>query len=79
MPATGPPKAAALLMNNLDPEVAENPNELVADGGNGRAARTWNDFDRIAATLKTPATRRCLCSPASRSAYLHSCRCAARG
>jgi len=42
-----------MLMNNLDPEVAENPNELVVYGGLGRAARTWQDFDRIVATLRT--------------------------
>nr|WP_298644968.1 urocanate hydratase [uncultured Tistrella sp.] len=42
-----------MLMNNLDPDVAENPNELVVYGGIGRAARTWEDFDRIAATLRT--------------------------
>ncbi|MEP6565715.1 MAG: urocanate hydratase [Mesorhizobium sp.] len=42
-----------MLMNNLDPEVAENPNELVVYGGIGRAARTWNDFDQIVASLKT--------------------------
>src|SRR4249919_919139 len=42
-----------MLMNNLDPEVAENPNELVVYGGIGRAARTWNDFDSIVASLKT--------------------------
>ncbi len=41
-----------MLMNNLDPEVAENPDELVVYGGIGRAARTWQDFDRIVATLK---------------------------
>ena len=40
-------------MNNLDPDVAENPNELVVYGGIGRAARTWEDFDAIVATLKT--------------------------
>ncbi len=40
-----------MLMNNLDPEVAENPNELVVYGGIGRAARTWGDFDRLTATL----------------------------
>jgi len=39
-------------MNNLDPEVAENPNELVVYGGIGRAARTWSDFDAITAGLK---------------------------
>lgn len=42
-----------MLMNNLDPDVAENPNELVVYGGIGRAARTWDDFDRIVASLKT--------------------------
>ncbi len=42
-----------MLMNNLDPEVAENPDELVVYGGIGRAARTWEDFDRIVAALKT--------------------------
>jgi urocanate hydratase len=44
-----------MLMNNLDPDVAENPNELVVYGGIGRAARTWNDFDRIVGALKTLA------------------------
>ena len=42
-----------MLMNNLDPGVAENPHELVVYGGIGRAARTWADFDSIVATLKT--------------------------
>ena len=41
-----------MLMNNLDPDVAERPHELVVYGGIGRAARTWADFDRIVATLK---------------------------
>jgi urocanate hydratase len=41
-----------MLMNNLDPDVAERPHELVVYGGIGRAARTWGDFDRIVATLK---------------------------
>jgi urocanate hydratase len=41
-----------MLMNNLDPEVAENPDELVVYGGIGKAARTWQDFDRIVAALK---------------------------
>ncbi len=41
-----------MLMNNLDPEVAENPHELVVYGGIGRAARTWADFDTIVATLR---------------------------
>ncbi|NKC16316.1 MAG: urocanate hydratase [Gammaproteobacteria bacterium] len=41
-----------MLMNNLHPDVAENPHELVVYGGIGRAARTWNDFERIAASLR---------------------------
>jgi urocanate hydratase len=44
--------ALRMLMNNLDPEVAENPAELIVYGGSGRAARSWADFDRIVATLK---------------------------
>jgi urocanate hydratase len=53
-----------MLMNNLDPDVAEKPGELVVYGGIGRAARDWESFDRI---VSRP-TRRCSCSPASRSA-----------
>src|SRR5271170_3357547 len=41
-----------MLMNNLDPDVAERPGELVVYGGIGRAARDWNAFDRIVETLK---------------------------
>ncbi len=41
-----------MLMNNLDPRVAENPQELVVYGGIGRAARDWESFDRIVETLK---------------------------
>ena len=41
-----------MLMNNLHPEVAENPEELVVYGGIGRAARSWDDFDGIVAALK---------------------------
>ncbi|MBF9233889.1 urocanate hydratase [Microvirga alba] len=42
-----------MLMNNLDPDVAERPSELVVYGGIGRAARDWESFDRIVASLKT--------------------------
>ena len=42
-----------LLMNNLDPEVAERPEELVVYGGIGRAARNWQSFDQIVSVLKT--------------------------
>jgi len=41
-----------MLMNNLHPDVAENPQELVVYGGIGRAARTWKDFDLIIDSLK---------------------------
>lgn len=41
-----------MLMNNLDPDVAERPHELVVYGGIGRAARTWADFDKIVASLQ---------------------------
>ena len=41
-----------MLMNNLDPEVAERPEELVVYGGMGRAARDWTSFDQIVATLR---------------------------
>jgi urocanate hydratase len=42
-----------MLMNNLDPEVAEKPHELVVYGGIGRAARDWDSFDRITASLRS--------------------------
>src|SRR5271166_1043208 len=41
-----------MLMNNLDPDVAERPGELVVYGGIGRAARDWQAFDRIVSTLR---------------------------
>ncbi len=42
-----------MLMNNLDPEVAENPAELIVYGGVGRAARDWDSFDQIISSLKS--------------------------
>ena len=44
--------AMRMLMNNLDPEVAERPQDLVVYGGAGKAARDWQSFDAIVATLK---------------------------
>ncbi|MBI1916583.1 MAG: urocanate hydratase [Planctomycetes bacterium] len=44
--------ALRMLMNNLDPEVAEDPDRLVVYGGSGKAARTWKDFDAIVAALR---------------------------
>ena len=58
---TGPERSARswqteaplrMLMNNLHPEVAEDPQNLVVYGGVGRAARSWEDFDRIVASLR---------------------------
>jgi urocanate hydratase len=51
----GWPQEAALrmLMNNLDPAVAERPDDLVVYGGTGKAARDWNSFDAIVRTLQT--------------------------
>jgi urocanate hydratase len=50
----GWPQEAALrmLMNNLDPAVAERPDDLIVYGGSGRAARSWEAFDAIVATLR---------------------------
>ena len=50
----GWPQEAAyrMLQNNLDPEVAERPDDLIVYGGTGRAARSWEAFDRILDTLK---------------------------
>ncbi len=51
----GWPQEAAMrmLMNNLDSEVAERPDDLVVYGGTGRAARSWQAFDALVATLRT--------------------------
>lgn len=43
--------AKRMLMNNLDPEVAERPEDLVVYGGTGRAARSWEAYDQIVSTL----------------------------
>ncbi|MFI5691129.1 urocanate hydratase [Kribbella sp. NPDC051586] len=45
--------ALRMLQNNLDPEVAEHPDELVVYGGSGKAARDWNSFDAMVRTLTT--------------------------
>ena len=45
--------ALRMLQNNLDPEVAERPEELVVYGGTGKAARDWKSFDALIRTLKT--------------------------
>src|SRR3954470_24419711 len=50
-----------MLMNNLDPEVAEKPHELVVYGGIGRAARDWESYDRIVTSLRTLEADETLC------------------
>ena len=59
-----------MLMNNLDPEVAERPDDLVVYGGTGRAARNWPAFDAIVRDADRAARGRDACSSsrASRSA-----------
>ena len=60
-----------MLMNNLDPDVAERPDELVVYGGIGRAARNWECYERIVETLRrlgpdfAPFARRILDGPAA--------------
>src|SRR5213080_359101 len=49
----GAEAAMRMLQNNLDPEVAERPDDLVVYGGNGKAARDWRCFDAIVETLRT--------------------------
>ena len=44
--------AMRMLMNNLDPDVAENPGKLIVYGGTGRAARSWEAFDAIVRSLQ---------------------------
>ena len=51
----GAEAALRMLQNNLDPEVAERPDDLVVYGGSGRAARNWRCFDAIVETLRTMA------------------------
>lgn len=48
----GAEAAMRMLMNNLDPEVAEKPEELIVYGGSGRAARSWDDYHKIVRALK---------------------------
>ncbi|MDQ1620889.1 MAG: urocanate hydratase, partial [Actinomycetota bacterium] len=51
----GAEAALRMLQNNLDPEVAERPDDLVVYGGNGRAARNWACFDSIVSSLRSMA------------------------
>jgi len=62
--------ALRCLMNNLDPDVAERPEDLVVYGGAGKAARNWESFDAIVHSLQTWKTMRlCWSSQESRSGF----------
>ncbi len=59
-----------MLMNNLDADVAERPQDLVVYGGTGRAARNWACYHAIVnRCARWPMMRRCWCSRASRWAF----------
>ena len=58
-----------MLMNNLDPEVAENPDALVVYGGTGRAARSWEAFDAIVRELRRARRRRDAARPVAASRW----------
>ena len=49
--------ALRMLMNNLDPEVAEDPDRLIVYGGRGQAARSWAAFDAIVAALRAHSAK----------------------
>ena len=57
----GQEAALRMLMNNLDPEVAEDPDRLVVYGGSGKAARDWDAFEALVATLRELADDETLC------------------
>jgi urocanate hydratase len=63
--------AMRMLMNNLDPDVAENPDDLIVYGGSGKAARNWECYEAIISSLKIlRMMKHCLCNPASRLGFL---------
>ena len=69
-----------MLMNNLHPDVAERPEELVVYGGIGRAARDWESYDRIVATLRRLEADETLLVQSGKpvGVFRHPCRRAAR-
>ena len=62
--------ALRMLMNNLDPQVAINPGELIVYGGAGRAARNWTEYNRIVRTLKTLEEDETLCIQSGKPVYI---------
>ncbi len=62
--------ALRMLMNNLDPDVAVQPEELIVYGGNGRAVRNWKEYQRIVAALKTLKKDETLCVQSGKPVYV---------
>ncbi len=62
--------ALRMLMNNLDPDIATQPEELVVHGGTGRAARNWKEYQRIITALKTLEKDETLCIQSGKPVYV---------
>jgi urocanate hydratase len=62
--------ALRMLMNNLDPHVATNPDELIVYGGSGRAARNWREYHRIVKALQTLENTETLCIQSGKPVYI---------
>ena len=62
--------ALRMLMNNLDPDVAIQPEELIVYGGTGRAARNWKEYQRIVNALKTLKNDETLCIQSGKPVYI---------
>ncbi len=62
--------AMRMLMNNLDPDVATQPEELIVYGGTGRAVRNWKEYQRIIDTLKTLRNDETLCVQSGKPVYI---------
>ena len=62
--------ALRMLMNNLDPQVAVNPDELIVYGGTGRAARNWREYNRIVRALLTLEGDETLCIQSGKPVYI---------
>jgi urocanate hydratase len=62
--------ALRMLMNNLDPHVAVNSDELIVYGGSGRAARNWREYNRIVKALQTLENNETLCVQSGKPVYI---------
>jgi urocanate hydratase len=62
--------AKRMLMNNLDPEVAEKPEELIVYGGRGKAARNWEAYHTLVRTLDRLKNHECWCNRVRPSEWL---------